>query len=129
VITIEEFQSVEEWRMGLATFLASSAGLAALRVLRDYGRGYDVPPESEALASVRVLSGFSGINRAIDLLETMARPTLPPQKDLGESDYGVPPETDDHAPSQYDPDKDLALQRRREEQLAALAAANNDQEA
>lgn len=128
MITIEEFQSIEEWRAGLSVFLASPCGLAALRVLRDYGRGYDVRPEAEALQSVRQLSAFSGLNRAIDLLEAMSRPPLPQTKDLGESEFGITGETDDHAPSQYDPDKDVALAKRREEQMAALANAANYQE-
>lgn len=125
MITIEEFQTIEEWRMGLAAFLASPAGLAALRVLRDYGRGYDVNPESEAIQSVRKLSEFGGVNRAIDLLEVMAMPPKAKLKDLGESEFGVEQEQDDHAPSQYDPDKDAALYKRREEQMAALAALND----
>jgi hypothetical protein len=128
MITIEEFQSIEEWRTGLAVFLASPCGLAALRVLRDYGRGYDVRDEAEAIQSVRQLSRSSGLNRAIDLLEAMSRPPLPHAKDLGESEFGVTGDMDDHAASQYDPDKDVALAKRREEQMAALANAINQEE-
>lgn len=124
----QEFQTVEEWRAGLATFLASDAGIATMRVLRSMGWGYDVKLDADPMHSVRTLSYYGGWNRALDVLEAMSRPPAPPPQDPGEPTFGVAGDGDDHVASQYDPEKDAALQRRRAEQMEAFDKPKEVQE-
>jgi hypothetical protein len=70
--TYDDFRGTEALRTEFGAFLRSDVGMIAMRVLRARYRAYDVPNESDALVSARILSQFHGANVVLDDIEAMA---------------------------------------------------------
>lgn len=87
MINSDQFRQTEQFRIQLGEFLNSDTGMIVVRILKDKGRPTDVPSNTDALASVRVLSHFHGFNSAIDELESLAQPFAHPIAPL-ESTFG-----------------------------------------
>lgn len=88
MINSDDFRKEEDLRLTIAEFLKSDVGMIALRILKEKGRPSDVPSNTDALASVRVLSHFHGYNSAIDELELLAQPYIPQAPPL-ETTFGA----------------------------------------
>ena len=73
----EDFRATEALRTEFGAFLRSDVGMIAMRVLRARYRPYDVPNESDALVSARILSQFHGAHTVLDDIESMAIAPLP----------------------------------------------------
>jgi hypothetical protein len=88
MISSDEFRQQEDYRHELGEFLRSDVGMIVLRILKEKGRVTDVPSNTDALASVRILSQFHGFNSAIDTLELLAQVYIPPASQL-ETTFGA----------------------------------------
>jgi hypothetical protein len=88
MMTSDMFRQQEDLRLEIAGFLKGDVGMLVLRILKEKGRPMDVPSNTDALASVRVLSHFHGYNSAIDELELLAHPYVPPAAQL-ETTFGA----------------------------------------
>jgi hypothetical protein len=73
----DDFRATEALRTEFGAFLRSDVGMIAMRVLRARYRPYDVPNESEALVSARILSQFHGAHTVLDDIEALATAPLP----------------------------------------------------
>jgi hypothetical protein len=75
----EDFRGTAELRAVVREFLTSDVGMIMIRVLRARYKPSDVPSNSDAIASARVLSQYHGAHICLDDLEALA---VPPKLDL-----------------------------------------------
>jgi hypothetical protein len=78
MITYADFRATEALRTEFAQWLRTDLGIIVMRVMRDKYRAVDVPPQSDALVSARILSQFHGAHTALDDFEALAIPAIIP---------------------------------------------------
>jgi len=96
----EDFRKEAGLRIELRAFLSSGAGQLMMNVKRHRYRAYDVPAQSDALASARILSQFHGANVCLDEIEALSLP--PEETGMPETNYRVSETDHERMPSEQE---------------------------
>lgn len=105
MITYEQFRQTEALQTEFAQWLRTDLGMIVMRVMRDKYRALDVPTDSKALVSARILSQFHGAHAALDDLESLGTPLM--VQGLPEAEFDAPTSDHDKLPSQEEIQKAL----------------------